>query len=443
MKRLWICLLLACFSQAAQLDTAAIERAALAELRSTHVPGAAIGIVRDGHLIYAKGFGTSNLETGAPVTPEILFRLGSTTKMMTSAAVVSLAVEGKLDLEAPVGQYIQGLDPAIGKLTANQLLSHTSGLKDEAVMNGPHGDDALGAGIRAWKADWLFTEPGRIYSYANPGFWLAGYLAEVVDGKPYADVMEARVFRRLGMERTTLRPTMAMTWQLSQGHDLVKGELAVLRPAPDNAANWPAGSVFSSVDDLARLTSAIMDGRLGERVIALMTTPHASIPGSKAKYGYGLTLDEIGGLKVWEHGGSRAGYGSQITMLPSRQEAVIVLCNRTGANLPNTRKTILECLGVHQASEPKHAATAVSDEEASEFTGSFRNGASEIKLAIEGHKSVAHVAGKQYDVMTNSDGLLTLNDAQGHTARTLVVVAGAKGNAAYLFEGGRSLKRIQ
>ena len=125
-------------SQSAKLDTSALEASAKDELESTQTPGAAIGIVKDGRLIYAHGLGTSNLETGAPVTAETLFRLGSTTKMLTAAAVASLSAEGKLAFEDTVGKHIHGLDPAIAALTVNQILSHTAGLKDTAVMNGRH-----------------------------------------------------------------------------------------------------------------------------------------------------------------------------------------------------------------------------------------------------------------------------------------------------------------
>src|SRR5260370_7636998 len=138
----------------------------------------------------------------------MLFRLGSTTKMFTAAAVTGLVVEGKIDLEAPVSRYISGLDASIGKLTANQLLSHTSGLRDEAPMFGSHDETALGNGIHAWKADFLFAPPGRIYSYANPGHWLAGYLAESVSGKPYAAVIEQPLFQPPGMQKTPFPPTM-------------------------------------------------------------------------------------------------------------------------------------------------------------------------------------------------------------------------------------------
>src|SRR5271168_1064254 len=94
--------------QTIKLDIPALEISANQELDATKTPGAAIGIVSQGHLIYAHGFGTSNLETGAPVTSATLFRLGSTTKMMTATAVATFVAEGKLRFDDTVGKYVPG-----------------------------------------------------------------------------------------------------------------------------------------------------------------------------------------------------------------------------------------------------------------------------------------------------------------------------------------------
>jgi len=437
----------AAYAQPTQLDPTAIETSAKAELESTHTPGAAIGIVQDGRLVYSHGFGTRNLETGDPVTGQTLFRLGSTTKMLTATAVASLAAEGKLDFADPVGKYISGLDGAIAALTVNQIMSHTSGLKDEAVMNGRHDDAALGEEIRRWNADWLFTKPGVIYSYANPGFWLAGFLAETIAGKPYADVMEERVFHPAGMYSTTLRPTMAMTRTLSQGHDMVAQHLSVLRPAPDNSANWPAGSVFSNLVDLSRFVAAMMnrgklDGRevLSPEIIAALTTPHADIPGSKAKYGYGLELDQTADPLTWSHGGSRAGYGSFITMIPARQEAVIVLCNRTGENLPRTRAAILRMLGI---SPPPNASVGgllpIGRSEFARYVGAYRNGATRLEITERNGKLWLRGS----ELRKTSDGWLILINAQGNTAGRAFAVGGAGGRTEYIFMGGRCAARVR
>jgi CubicO group peptidase (beta-lactamase class C family) len=98
------------------------------ELREIDAPGAAIGIVSGGRLVFARGAGISDVETGAPMTPDLLFRLGSTTKMFTAAAPVMLAEEGRLKLDEPIGTVVQGLHPRLAAVTAHLLLSHTSGI---------------------------------------------------------------------------------------------------------------------------------------------------------------------------------------------------------------------------------------------------------------------------------------------------------------------------
>jgi CubicO group peptidase (beta-lactamase class C family) len=440
-----ICVSAVAAGQSVTLDLAALEASARQELDSTKTPGAAIGIIQDGRLVYAKGFGAANIETGAPVTPEMLFRLGSTTKMLTATAVATLAAEGKLDFADTVGKHTRGLDPAIAALTVNQILSHTSGLKDTAVMNGRHDDAALGEEIRAWKADWLFTKPGAIYSYANPGFWLAGYVAESVAGKPYADVMEERVFSPVGMASSTLRPTMAMTRALSQGHELVNQKIAVMRPAADNVANWPAGSVFSNLTDLSRFAIAMMNGgkiddkqAILPQVVAALTTPHADMPGAHVKYGYGLEVEEIGGVWIWSHDGSRAGYGSAIAMLPGRQAGLIVLCNQTGQSLPRTRAKIMAMLGRPLRENTPVAESAIPASEFAKYVGTYRNGASTLEIVERDGKLFF----RNMELRKGEAGWLIMKSADGRTAGRIFTVAGADGRVEYLHMGARSSARV-
>jgi CubicO group peptidase (beta-lactamase class C family) len=428
-----------------KLDISALEASTKEELALTKTPGAAIGIVQDGRLVYANGFGTANIETGAPVTSETLFRLGSTTKMLTAAAVATLAAEGKLAFEDTVGKHVSGLDPAIAALTLNQILSHTSGLKDTAVMNGRHDDSALGEEIRAWKSDWLFTKPGAIFSYANPGYWLAGYVAESIAAKPYADVMGERVFEPVGMASSTLRPTMAMTRSLSQGHGNVNGKIVVLRPAPDNEANWPAGSVFSNLIDLSRFAIAMMnDGKLdgkqvlSPKVVNALTAAHAEIPGSHSKYGYGLEVEERGGVRVWSHGGARAGYGSFIAMLPVRQAGVIVLCNQTGESLAKTTMKIMAMLGGPPPEVSDVAENVIPASDFAKYRGSYRNG--------EITREIVERDGKLFlgsmEMRKGEGGWLILKGADGKTAGRVFGVWGADGRIEYLHQGWRAAARV-
>jgi CubicO group peptidase (beta-lactamase class C family) len=433
-------------AQVARLDPAAIERVALEELRATDTPGAAVAVVGGNRVLFQHGYGVASVETKAPVTPEMLFRLGSTTKMFTAATVVALALDGKIDLNAPVGRYIHDLDPAIARLTANQLLSHTAGLRDEAPMFGSQDEDALGKGIRLWKASFLFTEPGRIYSYSNPGYWLAGLLAESVAGKPYADVVEERVLRPLGMQRSTFRPGVAMTWPFAQGHQAEGGKISIIRPAANNAGAWPSGSLFSSVPELARFVLAFLNGGMidGKQVlspalIAALSSPHAKVPGGSATYGYGLEISHRRGLTFFEHGGSRAGYGSHILMSPDQGFGVIVVANRTGSGMPKLVNAISEAfLDMEAPRKEPVELRSIAPADITRYQGTYVNGDQRIQLrGVEG-VLVGELAGSP---------ALRFNQAgsdfvKGGPAR-LSSVAGSDGEIEYVFIGGRAWKRVR
>ncbi len=196
-----------------------------------------MAVVLDDRVVFAKGFGVSDVETGAPVTPDTLFRIASTTKMLTAAALVSLAEQGRIKLDAPVGKYVQGLSPKLSQVTVHHLLSHTAGIRDGFSFHGLHDDSALGGFIRSWTDDYLIADPGEVFSYSNLGYALAGFVLEQVTGKPYADAMN----------------DVAMTYPLSQGHDILPGQTnpTVLRPFADDARYWANGGVFTSVAEFA------------------------------------------------------------------------------------------------------------------------------------------------------------------------------------------------
>ncbi|MGH9854145.1 MAG: serine hydrolase domain-containing protein, partial [Blastocatellia bacterium] len=370
------------FAQPQRPDFSALDKVALAELKERGAPGAAIAVIQDGQVVYAKGYGVASIETGAPVTPEMLFRLGSTTKMFTAAAVVTLAAQGKLKLDEPLGNFVKDLHPALARATAHQLLSQSAGLRDFAATVVSNDDAALGRQVRAWREDAFFTEPGRIYSYSSPGYWLAGFVAEELGGKPYADVMDELLFKPLGMSRTTLRPAMAMTYPLTAGHRAAgQGRAEVIRPAFNNVAMWPGGSIYSNVGELARFVIALLDdGRLDGKqvlsplVVEKLPAPHVALPGAPdAHYGYGLLSYRDRGVRVVTHGGASTGYGSTIQLAPEHRFAVITLTNRSGETLPQTRAKALELALPLKAPEPeaKPAPLPLSQAEMNNYTGIY------------------------------------------------------------------------
>src|SRR5437588_5034536 len=194
-----LCISRTSFAQQKTINFSELEATVNEELKAAIMPVAAVALVLGDCVVLAKGFGVSDIETGTPVNPDTLFRIASTTKMLTAAAAIALAQQGKLELNAPIGKYLPGLSSKIASVTMHQLLSHTAGIRDGASFNGPHDDSALANFVRSWTDAYLVAEPGEIFSYSNLGYVLAARVLEEVIGKPFADVMNDVLFRPLGM----------------------------------------------------------------------------------------------------------------------------------------------------------------------------------------------------------------------------------------------------
>ena len=361
---------------------------ALKELKETNTPGAAIAIVSENKIVYAKGLGLANIETRTPVSPEMLFRIGSITKVFTAVLLVGLAEERGIKLSEPIGNYVKGLNPKLARVTFQQLLSGTAGLVDGAPVYGPQEESALASTVRSWNDDIFLLEPGTLYSYSNPGYIVAGYAAEEIGGKPYAELMNRRVFRPLRMQSTTFSPAMAMTYPISQGHDSEDNTKPIVhRPFAESTSSWPAGFVFPNVYDLARFAIAFMnDGKLdgqqvlSRSVISQVSNPRAAIEGENptgwprhGKYGFGLVFQDYRGVSIVWHGGSIGGFGSFFAMAPKYHFAVIVLGNKTGRWLYETAEKAMELMLPlePQAKVENKQSLPISESEKQEFVGRY------------------------------------------------------------------------
>ena len=287
------------------IDFSELDKLVPAELKEKNTPGAVIAIISGDQVVYQKAFGVANVETNAEMQPEMLFRLGSTTKMFTAAALLTLAEKNKIKMNEPIGNRVKGLNARVGQVTPHHLLSNSAGVRDFAAPVISNDDPALGNMVRSWKDDVFFADQGEIYSYSSPGYWLSGFVVEELHGKPYADAMTELLFKPLGMERTTLRPFMAITYPFATGHALDAGKPTILRPMFNNVAMWPAGSMLSNVKDLSRWVIALLnegklDGKqlLSPALINQMVQHHVPVPGEPdSYYGYGLTVFKYKGIE--------------------------------------------------------------------------------------------------------------------------------------------------
>jgi Beta-lactamase len=144
------------------MDFSELDKLVPGELQDRNTPGAVIAIVMGDRVVYQKAFGLTNVETNAPMQTDMLFRLGSTTKMFTAAAMVSLAGQDKIKLDKPIGNHVKGLSPKIAQATPNYLLSNSAGVRDFAAPFISNDDEALAKMVRSWKDDVFFADQGEI-----------------------------------------------------------------------------------------------------------------------------------------------------------------------------------------------------------------------------------------------------------------------------------------
>ena len=450
---LLLLLLVPTTSSAKPPDFTELEKLVPEELRERNTPGAVIAIVSGDRVVYQKAFGLANIETSALMQPEMLFRLGSTTKMFTAAALVTLAEQNKINLNEPIGNRVKGLNPSIAALTPHQLLSNSAGIRDFAAPVISNDDQALGNMVRSWKDDIFFAGQGEIYSYSSAGFWLSGFVVEELQGKPYGDAMTELLFKPIGMERTTLRPLMAMTYPLASPHQPVEGKPTIVRPFFNNVAMWPAGSIFSNAKDLSRWVIALLnDGKLdGKQVlsptlISKMFGHHIAVAGEKdSYYAYGLTVFKIQDVEIVGHGGFSRGYGSMIQMAPSRKFAVIVLTNRSGETMRKSLNKAMELgLGLKDDQPAKPEASSaggapLTAAEMQEYSGSYSHAPQTWDVSVKDGKLVMKFDGKDYPMTKTGERKFTFG---ANNENEVVFAPGKSGKIDFIFTGLYAAKRV-
>jgi CubicO group peptidase (beta-lactamase class C family) len=327
----------------AEADYRAFAEHIAAELAAAGVPGGALGLVVDGRLAFATGLGVADAASGAPVGTDTVFRVASTTKTFTAAAVMSLVDDGVVALDAPITRYLPELrlqpphDPS--RLTLRRLLSHTAGVPDYLEFECADGPDALAAWFAAHPNLTLWTPPGRLWSYSNLGYSLAGLVAERAAGAPFRQLVEDRVLGPLAMGTATF----------DVDEVIARGDHAVAHPRDPIDATLtrcgltdPPGYLYASVRDLGRFTEAVLaggEGAVDPGSLLQMALPHTSTQAPPdAFYGLGLFQQRYNSLVVVGHPGDLPGMHSAWWLVPGRRFGVIVLVN--GDGYPPTRAAI-------------------------------------------------------------------------------------------------------
>jgi CubicO group peptidase (beta-lactamase class C family) len=344
MKKYFLLLLLCTYSLLSfgQLKESQEIDSIFKEWGKQNVPGGAIGIIKDGELIYAKGYGIADLEHDIKISPSSVFTLGAASQQFVAFSLLLLEEQGKLNLDDTVQTYLPDFPEYEAPLTIRHFIHHTSGirhyrnlmhLKGRGVLDKIEADEVY-ALIKHQKA--LNFLPGEKFSWSNSAYFLLAKIIEKVSGQSLRKFTKEHIFGPLGMnstlfydDNTDLIKNRAFSYHKKINEDgfdnlIVRFDLV------------GAGGVYSTIEDLYLWDQNFYNnilGKGGQKIITNMHKEGLLNNGKSSGHAYGLTIDNYKGLKTVENGGWSAGYQSEILRFPDQNFSVIILANRGDAVL--------------------------------------------------------------------------------------------------------------
>lgn len=356
------------------------------EMSKSHVPGAAISVVKDGKLFFAKGYGYANVEKKIPVVADkTLFRVASISKLFTDTAAMQLYERGLLDLDADASKYLtrfQLENPYPQPITPAQMMTHTDGTTQRLIgLADPTAAEMEPLGdYLADHMPSIVWPPGKIYSYSNHSIALLGYLVERISGTPFVQYIEENIFQLLSMRRSTFLqpPPPPLASDLAVGYQYRNGTLKSVPFLYLNIA--PAAALSATATDMANFMIAhLQNGRyensciLKEDTAQLMHqthfTQHSLLPGT----GYGFRENLENNIRAIGHLGNLRGYSSSLSLLPDQNIGIFIATNSfSGVH----GKLLTQFFGRYFPVSEKPAPLkplALTEDQLERFTGTYRD----------------------------------------------------------------------
>jgi CubicO group peptidase (beta-lactamase class C family) len=285
-----------------------------------NAPGLTLALANAEGIVRTAAYGYVDLAAKIPVTTSHLFEIGSITKSFVGLTILQLRDEGKVDLQAPIRNYLPWLamETSYGEILVHHLLTHSSGMPDDAPL----------IPVSPERRPRQAMKPGAEFHYSNWGYDALGRLIETLDGRPWPAAVTARIFRPVGMKDTSPTITSAVRPRIAQSYvplhdDRPYPRHGALVPAGNLAVEFAAGSIASTPHDMALYMQMILNrGQInGTRIVSeesfkLFSTPHILAPafGPEASYGYGIAVDKLDGHTRLRHTGGMVSFMSAIHM---------------------------------------------------------------------------------------------------------------------------------
>jgi CubicO group peptidase (beta-lactamase class C family) len=319
-------------------------------------PGVAITIAKDNRIILSEGFGYADLEQQVAVRPESTkFRVGSTAKTMTMTAVGRLYEQGKVDLDAPVSNYLPELATIATPISIRQLAGHLGGIRHY------HGDEfwsrkryaSVRDGLSIFLENPTAHDPGKAFLYTSYGFNVIGAVVEAVSGRDFLEVMTNTVFGPIGMQHTVADDVDAIIGDRSRYYTMRDGRL-INSPPVQNSYKWPSGGFLSTTEDLVKFGLAhLNENALTRETVDLFWTPQQTLTGGQTfihngeeiRYGMGWMIRrDHQGRRVIGHSGQSVGGTTEFGIYVESRLVYAISTNMDPVSQDSYRSTVYEVL---------------------------------------------------------------------------------------------------
>ncbi len=370
------------------------------EMQDKQLPAFSIALVDGNEIVWAQGFGYQDPEHKIPATAHTIYRVGSVSKLFTDIGIMQMVEAGKINLDAPVSQYIPDFhpqNPFREPITLRELMSHRSGLLREPPVGNYFDPDGptLEATVRSINSTELVYPPGSHTKYSNAGIAVVGYTLQQLNHKLFPEYLKQAVLAPLGMKASAFAPETQLIRNLAKADMWSYDGLTF--PAPTFELGLaPAGCMYSTVTDLGQFLSVIFDGGRGAKgqvikpeTLAQMWTPQFAKPEEKTGFGIGFHISQLDGHRVIGHGGAIYGFATEVAGLPDDKLGVVTVTTVDAANaVTNTiaAEALRMMLALHAGKPLPHFDTTgpVPVELARKLAGRYGEGDDAIDLTEQG-----------------------------------------------------------
>ncbi|MGI9069954.1 MAG: serine hydrolase domain-containing protein [Bryobacteraceae bacterium] len=384
-------------------------------MRAMNSPGLTLALANTEGKVRTTAFGFSDLEMKVPVSPDLLFEIGSISKSFVALTLLQLREEGKLDLERPILEYLPWLpiEANYGAITVHHLLTHSSGLPDALIL---FLANPQARHVQAFK-------PGEHFHYCNAGFTILGYLIEKLDGRPWSEAVRRRIFEPLGM--TSSAPIIANENRKRTAKsyvpfydDLTYVRQGALARAGNLVFDDAAGSVVSTPGDMALYLQMLLRKGQGpgkrlvsEESFALFSKPYIKAKefSPTASYGYGIAIDQLDGHTILRHTGGMASFMSAMHVDLDAGVAAFASINAGQGYRPNpVTQFAVQLMGAQAERKPLPKAHEVPDpmivRNAGDYAGTYvsPNGR-EVVVIAEGDRLSMRVGSQSVPLQLAGD----------------------------------------